>query len=681
MNAELLAPAGGEEQLIAAVRCGADAVYLGTKAFNARRNAGNFDREALRRAVSYCHARNVKVHVTLNTLLMDPELPEFLDTLETVAESGADAAIVQDLAAAKLVREHCPELELHASTQMAIHNVYGAQKMEDLGFSRVVLARELSLSEISEICRKTSLAAEVFVHGALCMCVSGMCYLSSLLGGRSGNRGLCAQPCRLNFRSAGRPYALSLKDMSHISAIRQLTEAGVQSFKIEGRMKRPEYVAAAVAACRTAMDGGTPDLADLQAVFSRSGFTDGYLRGARSLSMFGHRTQEDVAAAAGVLSRLAAAYRAETPKIPVQMQLTLERGVPARLQVSDGIQSCRIEGELPQEARTAPASFESVHKSLSKTGGTPFFLKTLTTELADGVMLPAASLNRLRRDGLTALLARRSEVPPKPFLPQKAPLFNAVRRPFPSKPEIRIRVETWEQAQAVLPFQKTVIIPIEVLEAHVSEIENVDRVIGELPALIFPGEEDALLLSLQALQKAGLQRVLTGQIGWIDRLKACGLTVCGGYGLNLSNTLALHEAERLGFADATLSFELPFRRVRALGGMLPRGILAYGHLPVMQFRACPAQKESGCAGCDGRPKLLDRRGMPFPLICRKRRYTTLLNPVPLALGDKPLRGIDFAVLYFTLETPETCQARYRAFCSGETPDFDRTNGFYDREWK
>ena len=272
---EILAPVGGEEQLVAAVRAGAGAVYLGMQRFNARRSAHNFDEAGLRAAVSYCHARGVAVHVTFNTLLRDGELSDALAELGSIARSGADAVIVQDLGAAKLVREHCPNLAMHASTQLTVHNAAGAKQLEALGFTRVVLARELSLGEIEAICAATPLEVEVFVHGALCMCVSGCCYLSSMLGGRSGNRGRCAQPCRLNFQVDGREYALSLKDMSHLEYIAALRDAGVCSLKIEGRMKRPEYVAAAVHACRAACAGEEYDADNRKNTFSRSGVTAG----------------------------------------------------------------------------------------------------------------------------------------------------------------------------------------------------------------------------------------------------------------------------------------------------------------------------------------------------------------------------------------------------------------------
>ena len=261
---EILAPVGGHEQLLAAVRCGADAVYLGTKGFNARRNAENFEADSLREAVSYCHARGVKLYVTVNTLITDAEKELLEDEARMIAASGADAVIIQDMAVFRLFRDRCPTIKRHASTQTAVHNCDGAKLLRDIGYDRIVLARELSMAEMEKIINESGIEAEAFVHGAHCMSLSGACYLSAMLGGRSGNRGLCAQPCRLDFRIGDADHALSLKDMSYIDHIRELADIGVASFKIEGRMKRPEYVAAAVTACVNALAGKEYDKETLQ---------------------------------------------------------------------------------------------------------------------------------------------------------------------------------------------------------------------------------------------------------------------------------------------------------------------------------------------------------------------------------------------------------------------------------
>ncbi|MBQ6801639.1 MAG: U32 family peptidase, partial [Oscillospiraceae bacterium] len=397
---EILAPVGGKEQLIAAVRSGADAVYFGAKNFNARRNASNFDDFELSDAVSYCHARGVKVHIVLNTLVMDSEFSALIEEIKNVAKSGADAVIVQDLAVMRLVKEICPELELHASTQMTVHNLAGAKEAQKLGFKRVVLSRELSYEEIKYIAANTDIELEVFVHGALCMCMSGCCYLSSVLGGRSGNRGLCAQPCRLDFRFGEKDHALSLKDMSHVEHIRKLAEAGVCSFKIEGRMKRPEYVAAAVTACKAALAGEKPDIESLRAVFSRQGFTDGYFTGKRTPEMFGFRSHDDVTAADKVLKNLANLYKDEPKKIPVRMNLFISESEKSVLVATDGENYASVTGSVCEKALRTPTDKALAERYLSKTGGTPFYLEELDFTADGEPVIAAGELNEMRRSVL-----------------------------------------------------------------------------------------------------------------------------------------------------------------------------------------------------------------------------------------------------------------------------------------
>ena len=386
---EILAPAGNEQSLIAAVRSGADAVYLGTGAFNARRNADNFRDNSLAEAVNYCHGRGVKVYVTLNTLIRDEELSAFLTAAREVAEAGPDGVIVQDMAVVRVLQEICPDLPLVGSTQMSVHNAAGVKALEDMGFARVVLARELTLEEIRTIRKQTRAELEVFVHGALCMSVSGMCYYSAMMGERSGNRGLCAQPCRLNSACNGRPYALSLKDMSFITRVRDLEAAGVCSVKIEGRMKRPEYVAAAVTAVRDALAGREPDMATLQAVFSRSGFTDGYLTGKRSVRMFGVRTAEDAAASKTVFGKLAELYRREFPGVSVDLKLTAADDTLS-LTAADGEGNEATATALIQRMDMAPLTEDIARRNLSKTGGTPFAARSCSVDLPDDLPVPGS---------------------------------------------------------------------------------------------------------------------------------------------------------------------------------------------------------------------------------------------------------------------------------------------------
>lgn len=671
---EVLAPVGGKEQLLAAVRCGADAVYLGAKGFNARRNAENFEETGLTEAVSYCHARNVRVHVTVNTLVTDDELPALLDTLREVTQSGADAVIVQDLAVASLVRQHCPDIAMHASTQMTIHNAAGARQLLALGFTRAVLARELSLAEIRAIHEAVPIELEAFVHGALCMSVSGACYLSAMIGGRSGNRGLCAQPCRLDFRAGNRAYALSLKDLSALGHIDALTAAGICSLKIEGRMKRPEYVAAAVTACRKALAGEPYDAETLEAVFSRGGFTDGYLTGRRSLAMFGTRGHEDVKASQRVQGSLASLYRRELANVPVDMVLTLAPNAPATLSVTDGTNSITVRGEIPQQAHTAPTDETNARRSLTKTGESPFALRTLSVHADGALMLPMAALNALRRDALTALLAAREA--PKPTVFVEAPLPVIAPHNASAAPGLHLRFESAAQLWDGLTAER-VILPMETITPALLERFG-DKLVAEIPALFFPLEEERLLATLTMLAAQGLRGVLCHNLGAIALGKAAGLSLHGGYGLNILNSLSLLEYVNMGLIDTTVSFELHARKIAQLCAETPRGILGYGLLPLMQLRACPAQGTEGCDACQGHPVLTDRTGATFPLLCHHRRYSTLLNSVPLNLSGETVGGVDFMTLFFTNETAAECRRILDDFRAGTPPEGHRTRGLYHR---
>lgn len=656
---EILAPAGGQESLVAAVRAGADAVYLGAKGFNARRNAENF--ADLAEAVSYCHARGVKTHIALNTLVSDDELPALDAELTEICAAGADAVIVQDWAVARRARAKCPSLVLHASTQMAIHNAAGAKMAEDAGFARVVLARELSLREIEAIRRQTRLELEVFVHGALCMSASGMCYLSSALGERSGNRGLCAQPCRLNFRENGREYALSLKDLSNLRHLRALTEAGVDSFKIEGRMRRAEYVASAVDACRKALRGEPYDEEVLERMFSRAGFTDGYLTGKRTLAMFGHRREEDVAAEKEY-AQMRALYRGECHRVGVDMRFSAD-AAGSRLAVSDGENAVEIADAAPEAARTAPTTASRVRESLGKTGDTPFFLRECTVELPEGVALPGAQINRMRREALAALLEKRAA--PRPIPCQSAPLSIAPRRAA-GQPKLRARFERFAQLEG-FPLERVeyAILPAREIAAHPQALE-IPNLVCELPALLYPGMEiDAL--------PDGVSRALCENLGAVRLAREAGAQVFGGHGLNIFNSLALEAYAQMGVMSATLSCELTLRAATRMGGSLERGVVAYGRLPLMRLRACPVNR---CRACPGQSELTDRKGVRFPLLCDARRYATLFNSVPLYIGDKRLDGLDFATLYFTIESPRECRAVLEAFERAAPPDFPRTTGQY-----
>lgn len=683
-HAEILAPAGGEAQLRAAVLCGADAVYLGLRGFNARAGAENFDESTLPQTVGWCHARGVRVYVTLNTLVTDRELPQWLHSLDAVAAAGVDGVLVQDLGLAKIIRQRYPTLPLHASTQMTIHNLAGARLLEEMGFAQVVLARELSKEEIAAICAGTSMRCEVFVHGALCMSVSGQCYLSSVLGERSGNRGRCAQPCRLDFKSHGRGYALSLKDLTLTDRLRELEALGVASFKIEGRLKRPEYVAAAVTACRQSLAGEAPDLETLRSVFSRSGFTDGYYTGQRDLSMFGTRTREDAAASAEVLGKLSALTRNEVGRLPVDMVLTMAPGEPATLAVTDGTHRVEVAGEVPQTALTRPTDEELARRALEKCGGTPFYLQNLTCHIGEGLMLPLSALNRLRAAALTSLAEARSVVVPYPQAPAAAGEPAGRARPV-GAPRLGCRLAAAAQmTPAIRRGGGRLSLPLHELAERPELLETgAERWVAELPAFCAPQQEEAVMRALRKLKEQGLTAALCGNLGSLLMAREAGLRIIGDYGLNIINSPAAQQAVALGCDEITLSFECERNAARNIHSPVPIGVIAYGRLPLMLLRNCPGKTAAGCGDCRGINHITDRRGEDFPLQCQNRQYTHLLNPRPLFLSDRLPEWdfCDFLTLRFTTETPAECDAILEMYQTGAAPAGSFTRGLYYRTLK
>lgn len=676
---EILAPVGAKEQLYAAVKSGADAVYFGASSFNARRNAENFSDEEFLQAVRYCRERRVKAYITLNTLITDREIPAFEDCLRLIAKSGADAVIVQDLGAVLLIKKHCPDIPLHASTQMAVHNVKGAEVLEKMGFSRVVPARELTSEEIRQIRKATNLEIEVFVHGAHCMSASGMCYMSSALGDRSGNRGLCAQPCRLNFRSADREYALSLKDMCLIEHIEELKKAGVCSFKIEGRMKRPEYVAAAVTAYKKALNGEKPDISALKSVFSRSGFTDGYITGNRTPDMFGYRTKEDVVSASSVLPSLQALYKDEIKAAQVNMYFEALADKPCMLKMSDGTNEVCVYGEIPQTAINRSMDEEYVKRFLLKLGSTPFSAGEIICNIEDGLSLSAAALNALRREAVERLLEETGKAREYTFYEAETTEENIF--PLPEKPELRLRFEAYEQIPEKINAKK-IILPLREIKKHPEIlVKYKESCVCEIPVLLYGNDGEKTGQELISLKNQGLKYTLCENIGAVKLSLEAGLIPLGGAMLACLNSLSLSEYKHLGVEDMTLSTEMSFSLMKNIKRTLPTGFIAYGHAPLMRFRCCPVKTKRGCADCSGRQKITDRKGYEFTVLCSDKKYQTLLNPVPVYTGNTDMPRTDFVTLFFTVETKEECSQVIEMFINKQTPDFRRTSGGYNKELK
>lgn len=675
-NIEILAPVGGKEQLEAAVRSGADAVYFGASSFNARRNAENFTDEDFVGAVRYCRERGVKAYITLNTIFKDSEVRDFEKTLELIVKSKADAVILQDMGAVRTVKRCCPDLSMHASTQMAVHNVSGAKKLERLGFSRIVLARELSLTEIKEICESVNIEVEVFVHGAHCMSASGMCYMSSILGARSGNRGLCAQPCRLNFKNGKREYALSLKDMCLADMTDELIEAGVTSLKIEGRMKRPEYVSAAVTAYKNSVNKKEYDVSLLQSIFSRSGFTKGYAQGKRDLSMFGYRTKEDVVSANSVLNQVALTYRNENPLVKVSLKFVLKENEECCLIISDSKNVCEVKGPVPEKALKAPIGEESAKRSLMKLGSTFYYCEDCECEIDDGLMLRASDINALRREAVERLTELRAE--------KRSCEFKEYKDTFISgngceEPEIRLMFRSASLVPENIEADK-IILPIKDIADELSLINKYGKSLcARLPALIYPSQEKKVLDQLRILKENGVRYAYCDNIGAVNLAKKENFTILGGALLNVLNSRAVQQYYDMGIEDITLSQEISFKCAHNISVKAKTGIIAYGFLPLMHFRCCPLQGENGCGDCKGQGMLTDRIGERFPVYCENRQYSVLYNTVPLYVGDKNMPPVSFITLSFTNETKHDIKQIICSVKNKKSLPCKKTAGLYERE--
>ena len=658
---EILAPVGNEEMLRAAVFSGADAVYLGFSGFNARTSANNFDADTLKDAVRFCHARGVAVHVALNTTVYGGELPALEAAIRAVAASGADAVICQDLAVATLIGRIAPQLPRHGSTQMSVHSLQGALELKELGFTRVVLARELSMPEVEHITKHCGIETECFVHGALCMCVSGQCYMSAFLGGRSGNRGSCAGPCRLPFEAnalpegkPGRLHHLSLKDNSVIDKLDKLQALGVASAKIEGRLRTPEYVAAAVSACLAGREGRAYDRDLLKNAFSRSGFTSGYLDGKIDGTMFGVRSEADAEQTKKTLPMLRELYRRERSRVPVKMKLEIEEG-GEKLTVmdADGNKAFAYGDAEPQPARTDPT--ESLHRSLAKTGGTPFAASAedITVEMDGGPwFVPGSAVNELRREALDTLLKKREVLRPWPATDEHVPALPL--RTLPSRRTLRARFENWEQVpERALDGIEYLILPI--AQADRVPREWRAKTLLELPRVMFGKLEEDTARRIAATQDAGFAGY---EVSNIAHLRLCrGLPMSGSFGLNITNQLAAQFYADNGLGSMLILPEVKDSDISTIapthdGRPVPTGVLVYGHMPLMVTRACPLQNIHDCAHCDKTGVLTDRKAKKFPVRCGLG-VRTIYNPVPIYMGDKPgALTVDYGVAYFTLESRE-----------------------------
>ena len=668
---EILSPVGNKESLISAIRSGADAVYFGVGEFNARRNAENFIIDDLKVISKYCHVRGVKAYLALNTLVNDEEIKGALKVVKSACEAEIDAIIVNDLGLASIIKKSAPNMPLHASTQMTIHNVDGIKFLKKNGFKRVVLARENSyndLVKITDYANKVGIEVEIFVSGAHCMCVSGQCLLSSVLGSRSGNRGLCAQPCRLPFKvENGCGYDLSLKDMNLFEHFDELKKLGIKSLKIEGRMKNAEYVAAAThsALCyKENRENKLESLKILEKVFSRSGFTDGYYKEIITKDMFGVRSEQDIEKSKQIKNSIHELYRRERQSIGISIIAKFKKENKSYLKITDGIHEVEVFDETPEIANNKPTQKEEIISKLTKTGSTPYFVDNIEVVIDDGLFISGKILSSLKSHAIENLSKQREKIKPIPYYFEddlKVTKKSEKTKTFISVHDLNQIYEGLECDLIFVPFSTSV-------ESAKELIENGYNIGIKTP--VFYSELN--IEKLESFKSIGVENVLVQNIGSLEQIKNLGFITTVAPSVNVFNSYSLN------FLDTdycTVSVELSDTQISNLKSNKPFGILAYGKFPLMIFRNCPIKANNGCANCNN--KITDRKNIEFPIHCEDG-VTKMINNRPVFMADKKafLNKLDFILLSFTDETAEEVNEIIKVYKENKKFNKEYTRGLY-----
>lgn len=671
---ELLSPAGSPEAVIAAVQNGADAVYLGFGDYNARRGAKNFTGEEFEKAARYCRVRGCKVYATLNTLVNDREIEGAVRCARMAAKYGADGIIIQDVGLIRVLRDALPDLPLHASTQMSIHNLAGAEAAAQMGLTRVVLARELSLEQIRFITKNASVETEIFVHGALCFCHSGQCYMSALIGRRSGNRGMCAQPCRMQYSLGGRmdDYPLSLKDNCLISRLDEIEEAGVACIKIEGRMKRPEYTAIVTDIYHRAMkehrQPTKEEMEMLENAFSRNGFTQGYFDGDKR-NMFGVRGEpaEDV-------EKLFAATRrsygeGEMRRVPVHFYTVCRKDEPIRaIAFDDDGNKAVAEGPVPEKAKRQGLTDAYIVEQMYKTGGTPFHVVENKAQTDPGLYISAAEINEMRRSLIGTLSEKRGKAPERrgssiPALPKSIPPVT--------DPKIIFQVRTEDQLSEELARLKPdyLYVPAHLMKEHFDLLkpftDNGSTPVAVLPRVISDNQVQDMMSVLRELKDKGIREALVGNLGHIFYARNAGMAVRGDFGLNIFNSFSLGVLKEAGLLSATASFELRLAQIKDLAKPIDTEIIVYGRLPLMVSDQCVIKESAGHCACQVPGQLADRMGSVFPVVKEYGCRNVIYNAHKLYLADKKedmySAGLWGLRMLFTTESGRECAEVARGY--------------------
>ena len=620
---ELLSPAGSPEAVIAAVQNGADAIYMGLGNFNARRGAKNFTDEEFERSMRYCRIRGCKVYVTLNTLVNDREIAQAVESARLASQLGADGIIIQDLGLAYAIRQALPDIPLHASTQMSIHNLAGVEAAAEMGMTRAVLARELSLEQIKFITQHASIETEVFVHGALCFCQSGQCYMSALIGRRSGNRGMCAQPCRMQYSLGGRmdDYPMSLKDNCLVDRLRELEDAGVACLKIEGRMKRPEYTAIVTKIYSKALkehrQPSDEEMETLEKAFSRQGFTQGYFNGDKK-DMFGRREEPDKDTEKLFTLARKGYSEGELRRVPVHFYTVAEKGMPVKaIAFDDDGNRAAAMGGVPEKARGQGLTATYITEQMFKTGGTPYNCVENRAQADPGLYLPASEINDLRR----RLVSELSEQRAKPPIRRVGKLPEKPKGKLPTgDPAMIFQVLTEEQLSPELAALKPqyLYVPLTLMTEKLDLLrpfaEQGTIPVAVLPRVIADNEAAAVYDMLSRMFDQGVNEALVGNLGHAMLAKKAGMKLRGDFGLNTFNSLSMEVIRQAGFISATASFELRLSQIRDMIKPLDTELIIYGRIPLMVSDQCIIRHSAGRCNCQTPGQMADRMGSVFPVV-------------------------------------------------------------------
>ena len=671
---ELLSPAGSPEAVIAAVQNGADAVYLGLGDFNARRGAKNFTGEEFEKAARYCRIRGCKVYVTLNTLISDREIEDASRCARMAQRYGADGIIIQDIGLVKVLRDVVPDMPLHASTQMSIHDLAGAVAAAEMGIKRVVLARELSLEQIRFITKNSPVETEIFVHGALCFCHSGQCYMSSLIGRRSGNRGMCAQPCRMQYSLGGRmdDYPLSLKDNCLVDRLQEIEDAGVSCIKIEGRMKRPEYTAIVTDIYRRALrekrQPNDEEMEMLEKAFSRNGFTQGYFNGDKA-DMFGIRG-EPAPESEKIFTTARKGYgEGELRRVPVHFYTVVEKDKNiTAIAFDDNGHKAVASGPVPETAKRQGLTETYVTEQMYKTGGTPFNCVENKAKTDPGLFVPASAINDIRRQLISSLTDERAKIPEYksgsiPPMPKNIKTISDPYMIFQVRTEDQLSEELAELRPQYLyaPFQ---------IIANKPELLDPFRKNGTVPVAVLPrvitdNQVREVLSALEKVKNCGVNEVLAGNIGHIIYAKNAGLEVRGDFGLNVFNSYSLDVLKNTGLLSATASFELRISQIRDLCKSINTEMIIYGRLPLMVSDQCVIRESAGRCACQTPAQMSDRTGSVFPVVKEFGCRNVIYNAHKLYLADKKedilSAGLWGMRMMFTTESGRECAEVARGY--------------------